>query len=74
VSRCKGLITDATEMSCHVLVFRVVRVDALLSAGTLPAVLWTVLRLLVMMVVVWMMLVLVIGCRLPAATDSAMTR
>ncbi len=68
----EGLVTDAAEMGRHVLVFDVVRVDALLSAGTLPAVLRTVLRLL--MVVVLVVLVLVVVGRLPAAADSAVTR
>lgn len=69
----EGLVADAAEMGRHVLVFDVVRVDALLSAGTLPAVLGTVLRLL-MVVVVLMVLVLVVVGRLPAAADSAVTR
>lgn len=69
----EGLVADAAEMGRHVLVFDVVRVDALLSAGTLPAVLGTVLWLL-MVVVVLMVLVLVVVGRLPAATDSAVTR
>lgn len=69
----EGLVADAAEMGRHVLVFDVVRVNALLSAGTLPAVLGTVLRLL-MVVVVLMVLVLVVVGRLPAATDSAVTR
>lgn len=70
----EGLVADAAEMGRHVLVFDVVRVDALLSAGTLPAVLGTVLRLLMVVVVLMVLvLVLVVG-RLPAATDSAVTR
>lgn len=71
-SRGEGLVTDAAEMCRHVLVFRVVRVDALLPAGTLPAVLGTVLGLLI--VVVLIVLVLVVIGRLPAAADSAVTR